>query len=198
VAFNADVRASDPAALGAGRGRDAAEAPEQAITVRTPRGAQRPADVKPSERGVRVAFAGTHEPGAYAFVFPTNLAPAYASNLVAGTRYPFAVLGDIGESRFTALDEQDMQKLGADLDLFFTSDSAEAAMAVADSVPGRELWTLFALAGLLGVVGELGLSRWISIKRRYHAEVSVDFGGSSADIGEFRRRAEALLGGKGT
>jgi len=194
VGFTVDAVADDPKQLGE-RPRGARDGPDDSrlVHVVTPSRRERKAEVQYTAHGLRLSFRGTHQPGVYAFHFATNLAPLYSSALLEQGSLPFVVVGSAKESEFRPLGEAELRQVSEHLDLFMADSSAEMTMAVSEEVPGTELWKTLALAALLGLVGEIGLSRWISIKRRYNTRLSVDFGTGTFDVTAFRAQAESLL-----
>jgi hypothetical protein len=103
------------------------------------------------------------------------------------------VLGDPEESRLLPLNEADLNVIARHVDLFRTETPEELVSAVAGGVPGEELWKYLVIGALLMLLGEIALTRWITLRRRLHATEEVRFGGAAVDVRTFRERARELL-----
>jgi hypothetical protein len=164
------------------------------LRVELPSGRIRPADGIVTNDGVRIRYAATHEPGLYQFLLPTNLVPLYVTNLTYATNLPFTVVDDVSESFITQLTETDYHALKDYVDIFTAESFEELTTAVSDDIPGEELWKYLVVGALICLLGELAMSRWISIKRRYHEPQTIRFGPQASEAEDFRQHAEVLLG----
>lgn len=166
---------------------------QNAIITILPSGELRLAQVEPTERGLRIAYSSTHAPGIYEFVLPTNIVPLYSSNLYDRSTIPFNVLGDANESFLDLLSDADIELAQEFVDLFPIDGAKEMETAISDETPGEELWRYLVIGAVLALLGELGVSRWIALKRQYHAGLHIDFGERILDVRAFRDRADQLL-----
>jgi len=160
-----------------------------------PRRQQFPADLEPTPRGLRVGFAQTYEPGLYRLTLPAALEEAYAVPPAPEQGLPFVVLEDAGEGRLAPLTDADLAAATEHVDLFQTDSTDRLIEAVTGDVPGEELWKYLALALVVCLLAEVGLTRWIATQRRLHAVDTVSFGPETLDTATFRARAEAMLAG---
>jgi hypothetical protein len=55
------------------------------------------------------------------------------------------------------------------------------------------MWKYLALALLVVLLAEIGLTRWIATQRRLHVVEAVSFGPPTVDVQTFRERARSLL-----
>lgn len=166
-----------------------------AVITILPSGEKRLAELERTERGLRIGYSSTHAPGLYEFVLPTNVAPLYSSNLFSRATIPFSVLGDANESFLDLLSDADIEQAQEYVDLFPADKAEEMEAAIADETPGEELWRYLVIGAVLALLGEIAVSRWIAIKRQYHADLHIDFGEGMFDVRAFRDRADQLLGG---
>jgi hypothetical protein len=167
---------------------------QSAVLTILPSGEERLAKVEHTERGLRIGYSSTHSPGLYEFVLPTNVAPLYSSNLFSRTTIPFSVLGDAKESVLDLLSDADIEQAQEYVDLFPTDKAEEIEAAIADEVPGEELWRYLVIGAVLTLLGEIAVSRWIAVKRQYHADLHIEFGEGMFDVKAFRNHADQLLG----
>ncbi|HOF17368.1 MAG TPA: PA14 domain-containing protein [Phycisphaerae bacterium] len=150
--------------------------------VEAPDGQRRPARLAVADGAWRISFEGGAEPGLYHAV------------LGSGARVPFVVLGNSEESRLSVLDAAEFQRASERTGLFRARTTSEMTTAIAGGVPGEELWKYLALGALACLVGEIALSRWITIRRRGHVDETVSFGSdATADVQAYRARAREML-----
>jgi hypothetical protein len=165
----------------------------QLVEVLTPSDQRVVASVAGTPGGLRIRFAGTFEPGLYHVVLPAKAADQYAVPPGDKRGLPFVVLNDAEESRLTPLSDAELENAGKHVNLFPARTTSDMAAAVADNVPGEEMWKYLALALLLALVAEVGLTRWIALQRRMHLIETVSFGPAAVDVQTFRERARSLL-----
>lgn len=106
---------------------------------------------------------------------------------------PFVVLGDPEESHLVALTDMNFEEVQKHLEVFHARTTDELTTAMAGSIPGEELWKYLAVALLLGLVAENGLTRWIASRRKYHSDATVRFGEQFTDMQTFRQHAKDIL-----
>jgi len=143
--------------------------------------------------GLRVTFAGTYEPGLYHLVLSKTAADDYTARPAAKEGLPFVVLNDADEGRMTSLTESEFDAIGSQVNFFHAANTTEMVAAVADNVPGEEMWKYLAIALLVALLAEIGLTRWIATQRRMHSVETVAFGPAIVDVQTFRERAKALV-----
>ena len=61
--------------------------------------------------------------------------------------------------------------------------------AISGEVPGEEFWKVLAAGALLALLGEVALSRWIALQRRFHAAETVAFRSPSENAADLQGRA---------
>lgn len=194
--FRVQIAANDPASLGVvpEQKDEDEEIGDDQLRVQLPSGRLRYADGVVTNEGVRLRYGATDEPGLYQFYLPTNLVPLYVTNLTSSTNLPFAVVDDVSESFITQLTEHEVHALKDYVDIFTAESFDELSTAVADEIPGEELWKYLIVGALVCLLGEIAMSRWISVKRRYHEPRTISFGEQASDAEDFRRHAQDLLG----
>jgi hypothetical protein len=153
------------------------------------------ADMEPTPKGLRVGFAQTYEPGLYRLTLPPALGEAFAVPPVPEQGLPFVVLDDADEGRMAPLTDADLTAATEHVDLFRTDSTDRVLEAVTGDVPGEELWKYLALAAVVCLLAEVGLTRWIATQRKMHAIDTVSFGPETPDTQTFRARAEEMLAG---
>jgi hypothetical protein len=173
--------------------RRAADYARLTAEVVTPTQRRLSAAMAASAGGLRVNFAGTYEPGLYRLALPAKVAEEFAAPGTA-RHFPFSVVDDAEEGRLSALTPADLEAVGKQVDFFQARSTNEAVSAVTDTVPGEELWKYLAVALLVGLLAEIGLTRWIAGQRRMHMIETVAFGPETVDVQTFRDRARRLLG----
>ncbi|MDA1086658.1 MAG: BatA domain-containing protein [Verrucomicrobia bacterium] len=199
--FSIEIVANDVTKRGDLEERREADSPDDwieeddqsAVITILPSGERRLAEVEQTERGLRIGYSSTHSPGLYEFVLPTNVAPLYSSNLFSRTTIPFSILGDAKESFLDLLSDADIERAQEYVDLFPADKAEEMEAAISDEVPGEELWRYLVIGAVLALLGETAVSRWIAIKRQYHADLHIEFGEGMFDVKAFRGRADQLL-----
>jgi len=163
------------------------------VNAQTPDGKTTEVEATVEAGRLRVACATTYEPGLYRFLLPDALAQTFAFRPAPGGGLPFVVLGDPDESRLVALTDMNFEDIRKNVDVFHARTTDELTTAVAGSIPGEELWKYLAVALLLGLVAENGLTRWIAWRRKYHSSATVRFGDQFADMQTFRQHAREIL-----
>ncbi len=162
-------------------------------TVVGPRKQRLLADLDPVPGGLRVGFAQTYEPGLYRLTLPEALGEAFAVPPAPAQGLPFVVLDDADEGRLAPLTDADLSAATKHVNLFRTDSTDRVLEAVTGDVPGEELWKYLALAAVVCLLAEVGLTRWIATQRRMHAVDTVSFGPETPDTQTFRARAEEML-----
>ena len=167
--------------------------PPQSLEVVTPSDQHVLATGTRTANGLRVAFSGTYEPGLYHLVVTPKITDQYA--VPPGTKrgLPFVVLNDPEEGRMVALTDAEIETAGKHVNLFRAQTTGELALAVSGQVPGEEMWKYLAIALLVALLAEVGLTRWIALQRRMHIVETVSFGPTTVDVKTFRERARSLL-----
>jgi hypothetical protein len=140
----------------------------------------------------------THQPGLYQFRFSGDLARRYSTNLFQAATLSFVVMGDPAESQLSTLKDNDMALLRRRVDLFEARTLDDITSALAAKVPGSGLWQYLLLGAVMALFGEIGLTRWIAIKRRYGVSAHVEFGKNTLNVMGFKTKAERLLQETGT
>jgi hypothetical protein len=195
----------------------------ESVDVLTPTGARRPAsaalrgespratlppvsfprtpDPRPQTPPLRpqtlaLRFATTWEPGLYRFLPGPDILDRYAARTAPDGGVPFAVLGEPEESRLEALSDADYEAAGQYVDLFRAKTTEELLAAVTGNVPGQELWKYLAVGLLFAVLAEVGLTRWIAVRRRLTTAAPVAFGEEILDARTFRQRVREVLKGR--
>jgi hypothetical protein len=167
--------------------------PGPGAEVVTPSKQRLSANTSITPAGLRVTFAGTYEPGLYHLVLSKTAADDYAARPAAKEGLPFVVLNDADEGRMTPLTESEFDAIGSQINFFHAANTTEMVAAVADNVPGEEMWKYLAIALLVALLAEIGLTRWIATQRRMHSVETVAFGPAIVDVQTFRERAKALV-----
>jgi hypothetical protein len=165
------------------------------VDVATPGGAARPAKVALEGDRLHLKFATTWEPGLYRFLPGQAVLGRYAARTAPDGGLPFAVLGEPEESRLEPLSDADYEAAGRHLDLFRAKTPEELLAAVTGNVPGEELWKYLALGLLIAILAEIGLARWIAVRRRLTTAATVTFGQDILDARTLRQRAKDILKG---
>ena len=150
-----------------------------------------PLDATPN--GLRVTFAATYEPGLYRLTVPASVGEEFVVPPAAEKGFPFVVLDDAEEGQLVPLTDAEFEAAGKEVNLFRARTTGELVAAVTNVVPGEELWRYLALALLVGLLAEVGLTRWIASQRRMHMVETVTFGPDVVDTRTFRQRARELL-----
>lgn len=173
--------------------RPAGKGAAAGVVVVTPSGTERPAETRETDRGLRVECTATYQPGLYRFRFPPELALRYSTNLFHAASLPFVVVSDPAESQLSTLKENDLALLRRRVDLFEARTLDDVTFALAAKVPGSQLWPYLVLGALMALLAEIGLTRWIAVKRRYGAAAHVDFGQHTVNVMAFRNKARRML-----
>lgn len=138
------------------------------ITVMTPSGTRRPAQLSGAGPRQALRFGETGEPGLYQITLPPTVAQPLGGATNPVNQLAFTVVRQAEESTLTALSEVELATIHARLDSFLAPTRRDLLTALAGDVPGRELWQVLALCVLLILLAETALARWIAIKRRFH------------------------------
>ena len=136
----------------------------------------------------------TYEPGLYLLVLPAVLSESFEVPAAPKDGFPFVVVDDAEEGRLVPLTDADLAAAVKHVNLFRAESTDRLIEAVTGDVPGEELWQFLVLALLVGLLAEVGLTRWITGQRRLHAVDTVSFGPDTPDAETFRARAKRLLG----
>jgi len=186
--FVMELPATSPAALGqAGRFADLS------AEVTGPHGQRLLANLAPTAAGLRITFPQTYEPGLYRLSVPRTICNAFAVPADAAGSVPFVVLGDADEARLTSLTDADLAGPIQHVNLFRAETTDHVIEAVTGQVPHDELARFLLLALVVGLLVEVGLTRWIATQRRLHRVETVSFGSDVVDADTFRARAKAML-----
>jgi hypothetical protein len=151
------------------------------------------ASVASTPAGLRITFSGTYEPGLYHVLLPPKAAENYVVPQLTKKGLPFVVLGDAEESRLVSLTDAQFEAADKHVPLFVARSTNDLIAAVTGRVPGEEMWKYLAVALLVVLLAEIGLTRWIAMQRRMHVVEAVSFGPSTVDVQTFRERARSLL-----
>lgn len=173
--------------------QDAPQFAKLTADVLTPTDRRLTAPLAAAPGGLRVTFGGTYEPGLYRMTLPAALGEAFALPAGSDKGFPFVVLDDAEEGRLAPLADADVEAVRKNVEMFQARTTNELVAAVADTVPGEELWKVLALALLVGLLAEVGLARWIASQRRMHMIDTVTFGPDVVDADTFRDRAREML-----
>ncbi len=158
------------------------------VPVVAPSGRELSGRIVPVTDGLRVVCADTVEPGLYRLELPPELAERSVSNRLAGMSLSFAVLSDPYAAVIEPLTESDERRLNEYL-TFFVADSADhLSMVLAEEVPGNALWPWFMVAALTVFLGEIAVSRLITLSRQTDAAAPVAFDAGSSDASEFKSK----------
>ena len=161
--------------------------------VTGPRGQRLLADLAPTAAGLRVTFPQTYEPGLYRLTVPRPVRDAFAVPASAETGFPFVVLGDAEEGRLVPLTDADLAAAVKHVNLLRVESTDHVIEAVTGEVPHDELARFLILALVVGLLVEVGLTRWIATQRRLHRVETVSFGSEAVDADTFRARAKRML-----
>ena len=163
------------------------------VDVDTPSGRRSVGAILGADETLRLRFDATHEPGLYRFKLPARLAAAYPPMSAEGDALPFVALARADESLLTRLPDEAFGAVSEHVEIVPAETLDELTAIVAGTVPGEELWKVLALAALLGLLGEIFLTRWIAVQRRSHAIRTVSFAVETVDIEAFRAHARDML-----
>lgn len=186
--FVVELPAKTPEAL-----KKAADFARLTGDVRTPGNRRLPAALAASAAGLRATFTATYEPGLYHLALPAVLAADFVLPPGAEKDFPFAVLDSGDEGRLVPLTEAEFDAAGRHVNLFHAPSMDQMVQAVTGEVPGEELWRYLAVALLVALAAEIGLTRWVATQRRMHVVDTVAFGPEAVDVQTFRDRARGLL-----
>jgi hypothetical protein len=165
-----------------------------AAEVLTPDEMRVPATLSLTAGGLAVTFSKTYQPGLYRVTVPATINEDFVVPASATAKgYPFVVLDDAEEGRMVPLSDADIEAAGLHVDLFRAQTTGELVSAVTGNVPGEPMWEVLALALLVALLAEIGLTRWIASQRRMHMVDTVTFGPTAVDAESFRDRAKAMV-----
>lgn len=167
--------------------------PTNAITVRLPGGAVRPAALSGVPPRPVLRFGETREPGLYRIALPAALAQPLAGATNAVKDLAFTVLRQPEESTFNTLSESDLAAVHTRIDSFVAASREEMLTAFVGDVPGQELWRVLVLCAILTLLAETALARWIAVKRRFHGAETVRLRTPARNIEALRERMRSLV-----
>jgi hypothetical protein len=163
-----------------------------AAEVVTPSDRRLPATLALGAKSLHVSFSGTQEPGLYRVVLPPEVTKRYVTAAGGEKKgMPFVVLSEAGESRLVAMTEADYQQVEKQVNFKKADSTLELQGAVAEQIPGEEVWKYLALGLLLALVVEIGLTRWIAMERRTHIKQEVRFSDKGPGVRAFQIGAMA-------
>jgi len=168
--------------------------PDQAVSVTTPNGASLEAKSKLTQRTLSLQFDDTLRPGLYNFQLPESLAESFKNDTTDGKTVPFAVYGDPKEGALEKLGDDDYAALDSQIKLFRAKTFGELASAVKGRIPGQELWKYLALGLLAVIMGEIALTRWVSVRRTAGDVEEIAFVQEGGDRQTMKQRARDALG----
>ncbi|CAN5458310.1 hypothetical protein BH23VER1_BH23VER1_21510 [soil metagenome] len=157
-----------------------------------PDGTTRQAGVYLTPGGLVSRIGGDVIPGVYRIAVPEDRRADYAALLESGkgdtpaSEIPFTVARDPQESRLEALTDEDFAALGSYVNLLRPADVAGVLDILEGREYGKELWRFLAAAGLVLLVVEVVLSRWISKNRAAGVSQPVAFESSNQPGQAFR------------
>ncbi len=163
------------------------------IEVVAPSGARRLGKAQAGANSWRLSFSGADEPGLYRFVLPVVRGAGEAASQPARTDPPFVIVNEPQESRLATLTEADLASAARHVEFTSANSTNELAALIAGNVPGQEIWRGLIVCGLLGLIAEIALTRWIARRRKSHSAEPVSFGLDSLDVQSFRDRAKEML-----
>ena len=142
--------------------------------------------------GAFVRLEGLQRPGVYHVIVPDVLKESWLSLTAGDNTIAFAVSQDIGESHMDALAAADMAMIGKFTRLSQPATADEARQLLAGKTFGQELWRPLALAALLVLLLEAGITRWIAARRRTSQGTNVNFEARNKPILSFQAEVERL------
>jgi hypothetical protein len=145
--------------------------------------------------GAVVRMDGLQRPGLYSIALPDAFKDACREVLSADGSVSFAVAQDIAESRMQPLGAADLDLVRKFARLTQPGTADETRQILSGKTFGKELWRFLALAALLALLIETGLTRWIAVRRRTGEGSEVAFGERSKPSISFRAQMEELLHG---
>jgi hypothetical protein len=166
----------------------------ETVSVTAPNGASHQAKSELVKRSLRLRFDNTLRPGLYSFQLPASLADSFKDDTTDGKTVPFAVYGDPDEGVLEKLDEDDFAMLDSQVNVFHAKTFGELASAVKGRIPGQELWKYLALGLLALIMGEIALTRWISVQRSAASTDGISFVQEGGDRQTMKQRARDALG----
>jgi len=162
------------------------------VEVLTPAGLRRPVEATIEDGTLLVRIGETRIPGIYRLVLPEGLLRRYVPD-GADERPALAVKPDASESRLAPLTQADFDTARRHVDILRARSFDEMTAALSGRAPAQPMWKYLLLGVLVVLLGEVLLSRWISLSRRTHAARTVRFEVEAVDIASFRARARELL-----
>ena len=140
--------------------------------VITPSTNRIPATGAPFNDSLVIRFALTQEPGLYRILIPAAIATC-TNGSAPEVEIPFVVLGRGQENSMNALSDSDLAQLQTRVGMSVVNSKDELAMAFSGETPGREVWKWLVLGALFLVIAEGGVTRWISVQRRFSTAAVV-------------------------
>jgi hypothetical protein len=95
------------------------------------------------------------------------------------------------------LSEAEAALIRGQVEMLITDRSEDLFTALGGGVPGQEMWKWLVICALVGLLAEIALTRWIALRRRFHAAETVSLRSPAKDTQAFRDRARELLGKRG-
>jgi hypothetical protein len=163
---------------------------EARADVLGPDNVSHPARLLISGDGAVVRMGGLQQPGLYRITVPGALKECCGDVLAADGTVPFAVAQEIEESRLQPLGPADVELVRKFTRLSQPATVEEARRILTGKAFGKELWRLLAIAALLLVLVEIGLTRWI-VARRGEAR-GVAFSGPNELSTSLRAHGETI------
>lgn len=160
----------------------------QAVAITAPSGRELAGRITPTSNGLRVTCPDTIEAGLYRARIPDELAAGSVSNRLADNVLSFAVLSDPRSAIIEPLTEADERRLNEHLKFYMADTADNLSMALAEEVPGKPLWPWFMLAALVVLLGEIAVSRFITLSRQTDAIAPVAFDAGSYDTTDFKSK----------
>lgn len=145
--------------------------------------------------GAVLRMDGLQNPGLYRIAVPDSLREWCRDLLSADGTIPFAVAQEIAESRMQPLSAADMELVKRFTRLSKPDSADEARQILAGKTSGHELWRPLAVAALLVLLVEVGITRWIAGRRSTGAGDNVVFEGRHNPVIPFAKELEKIRHG---
>lgn len=153
----------------------------QAYPAVDPLGRARNAVITSGRRGQELRIDGSAIPGLYQVNLPAEVRASITGEDIAAP-LPVVVRGDIAESSFEPLNEDDLNQLRSHTDVILPNTTDDIIAVISGRGFGREITRTVAIAALFLLMLETALARWVSRSRRAGDEVRVEFGDSDPSI----------------
>lgn len=145
--------------------------------------------------GVILRMDGLQNPGLYRISVPDSLRDRCSDLFSADGTIPFAVAQEIEESRMQPLSVADMELVKRFTRLSRPDSADEARQILAGKTSGHELWRPLAIAAMLVLLIETGITRWIAARRRTGSGDNVVFEGRRNPVIPFAKQLEKIRNG---